>query len=138
MGFLKKYTIGLLINDDTNASNSNIYKNYNFISDEDYYLLFSFRKIFTIELYEKEGFIKVLATDNDAFISSQLVEQITKSLQSKIIEIRTNKVKERLEFSKEQYKLKQQEFDLLQKALAQFKIQTRVFLQQVSYQNYKT
>lgn len=120
-GFLKKYTIGLLINNETNVASSDVHKNYNFISDEDYYLLTSFRKVFAIELYEKEGFIKVLATDNDAFISSQLVQQITKSLQSKIIEIRTNKVKERLEFSKEQYKLKQHEFDSLQKALAQFK-----------------
>ena len=46
---------------------------------------------------------------------------ITKSLQSKIIEIRTNKIKERLVFSKKQYELKQVEFDVLQKKLAEFK-----------------
>ena len=42
-------------------------------------------------------------------------------MQSKIIEIRTNKIKARLEFSKEQYELKQAEFDILQMKLAEFK-----------------
>ena len=121
IGFIKKYTIGLFLNNEISEVNSDILKNYNFISDEDYYLLYSFRGKFTVELNEKEGFIIVLATDEDAFISSQLVELITKSLQSKIIDIRTNKVKERLEFSKEQYELKQGEFDILQKKLAEFK-----------------
>ena len=121
IGFIKKYTIGLFLNNEISEVNSDILKNYNFISDEDYYLLYSFREKFTVELNEKEGFIIVLATDEDAFISSQLVELITKSLQSKIIDIRTNKVKERLEFSKEQYELKQVEFDILQKKLAEFK-----------------
>ena len=55
LGFLKKYTIGLLINDDTNASNSNIYKNYNFISDEEYYLLFHFRKYLQLNYMKKKG-----------------------------------------------------------------------------------
>ena len=121
IGFIKKYTIGLFLNNEISEVNSDIFKNYNFISDEDYYLLYSFREKFTVELNEKEGFINVLAMDEDAFISSQLVELITKSLQSKIIDIRTNKVKERLEFSKEQYELKQGEFDILQKKLAEFK-----------------
>ena len=79
------------------------------------------REKFSVELNEKEGFINVLAVDEDAFISSQLVELITKSLQSKIIDIRTDKVKGRLEFSKKQYEIKQAEFDLSQKKLAEFK-----------------
>ena len=121
IGFIKKYTIGLFLNNEITEVNSDIFKNYNFISDEDYYLLYSFREKFIVELNEKEGFINVLAVDEDAFISSQLVEIITKSLQSKIIDIRTDKVKGRLEFSKEQYELKQGEFDILQKKLAEFK-----------------
>ena len=64
------------------------------------------------------------------FISSQLVEQITKILQSKIIKIRTNKIKERLEYSKEQYELKQIEFDVLQKKELNLKILIKVFPQQ--------
>lgn len=118
---IKKYTIDLFFENKTNEINTDILSNYNFIDIIDYNLISSFRQKFSIELNEKEGYIKVLASDKDAFISSQLVDKITKSLQSKIIKIRTNKVKERLEFSKEQYYLKQKEFDLLQKKLAEFK-----------------
>lgn len=120
IAFIKKYTIGLIFN-KTNIINKDLLKNYNFISDEDYILINFFRKKFTIELRENEGYIKVLTTDKNAFISAQLAEKITKSLQSKIIEIRTNKIKERLKFSKEQYKIKQLEFDILQNELAEFK-----------------
>lgn len=121
IGFIKKYTIGLFLNNETSEVNSNLLKNFNFISDEDFNLLNSFRNKFDIELNEEEGYIKVLATDENPFISSQIVQMVTKSLQSKIIQIRTNKIKERLEFSKEQYELKQVEFDFLQKKLAEFK-----------------
>ena len=121
IGFIKKYTIGLFLNPETTEVDKDIFKNYNFINSEDYSLIKLFRSKFRIELSEKQGFIKVLATDENPFISTQLVELITKSLQSKIIEIRTNKIKERLEFSKEQYELKQIEFDILQRKLAEFK-----------------
>ena len=119
--FLKKYTIGLFINSETNEINSDLFKDYTFISDEDFNLLNSFRKKFTIELNEEEGYITVFGSDNDPFVSSQLARLVTISLQSKIIDIRTNKIKERLEFSKEQYEIKQLEFDILQNKLAEFK-----------------
>ena len=121
IGFIKKNTIDLFLYKKGAELNSETLQNYNFISEVDYSLLSSFRKKFSIELSEKQGFIKVLASDENPFVSTQLVELITKSLQSKIIEIRTNKIKERLEFSKEQYELKQIEFDILQKKLAEFK-----------------
>ena len=119
--FFKKYTIGLFINNETEKSNSDIFKDFNFLSEEDFYIIKNFKRKFTIELNEKEGFLKVIASDKNAFISTQLVKIITKKLQSKIIELRTNKIKERLEYSKEQYQLKQGEFDFLQKKLAEFK-----------------
>ena len=121
IGFIKKYTIGLFLNNETEKSNSNIFKDFNFLSEEDFNLIESFKENFTIELNEKEGFIKVIANDKNAIISAQLVKIITKNLQSKIIELRTNKIKERLQYSKEQYELKQGEFDFLQKKLAEFK-----------------
>ncbi len=136
INFIKKYTIGLFSIKETEEINKNIYQNYNFISDTDYKLLHKLRKKFTIELNKKEGFVKVLATDKDPFISTQIVEQVTKNLQSKIIEIRTNKIKERLEFSKKQYELKQVEFNLLVNKLAEFKdsnksISTALFMSQL-------
>ena len=121
IGFIKKYTIGLFLNNEANEINNDLLKDYNFISDEDFNLLGSFREKFGIELIEKEGYVKVFAIDENPFISSQLVGLITKSLQSKIIDIRTKKIKERLEFSKEQYEIKQIEFDILQNELAEFK-----------------
>jgi uncharacterized protein involved in exopolysaccharide biosynthesis len=119
--FTKKYTIGLLLNNETKENNNDIFKGFNFLSEEDFSLVKNFKEKFTIELNEKEGFLKVIASDKNAFISTQLVKIITKNLQSKIIELRTNKIKERLEYSKEQYQLKQGEFDFLQKRLAEFK-----------------
>ena len=119
--FIKKYTIGLFLNKEITEINSDVLKNYNFISQEDYYFLYLLRGKFKVELNESEGFVNVIAIDEDAFISTQLVELITKSLQSKIIEIRTNKVKDRLKFSKTQYELKQAEFDISHKNLAEFK-----------------
>jgi len=121
IAFVKKYTIGLFLNNKTKENNSDILKDYNFLSEEDFGLVNSFKVKFTIEISEKEGYIKVIATDKNAFISTQLVEKVTKNLQSKIIELRTNKIKERLEYSKEQYEIKQVEFDFLQKTLAEFK-----------------
>ena len=119
--FIKKYTIGLFSNDKITDSNNDIFKNYNFLSQEEYDLIKSFKEKFAIELNEKDGYIKVSAYDKDAFISTQLVQKITQNLQSKIIKLRTNKIKERLEYSKKQYELKQFEFNLLQNKLAEFK-----------------
>ena len=120
IGFIKKYTIGLFTNNGTKENNE-AFKGFNFLSEEDFDIIESFKEKFIIVLNEKEGYIKVLASDESAFISTQLVQVITQNLQLKIIELRTNKIKERLEFSKEQYELKQGEFDLLQKKLAGFK-----------------
>ena len=121
IGFIKKYTIGLFLNNKTKENNSDVFKGFNFLSKEDFALVNSFKEKFTIEVNEEEGYIKVIATDKNAFVSTQLIKIITKNLQSKIIELRTNKIKERLEYSKEQYQLKQGEFDFLQKKLAEFK-----------------
>ena len=121
IGLIKKYTTGLFINNETKKNSDDVFKGFNFLSEEDFDLVRSFKENFTISLNEKEGYIMVVATDKSAFISTQLVEKITKNLQSKIIELRTNKIKERLAYSKEQYEIKQGEFDLLQKKLAEFK-----------------
>lgn len=136
IGFIKKYTIGLFSKKESEKIKSDVFKNYNFISDKDYKLSRTLRKKFEIALNENEGFVKVSAKDKDAFISTQLVQQITKILQSKIIKLRTNKIKERLRFSKEQYDIKQIEFDALHKKLAEFKdsnknISTATFLSEL-------
>ena len=57
-------------------------------------------------------------------------------MQSRIISLRTNKIKEQLDYSKEQYKQKKDEFETLQNSLAEFKdsnknISTAVFLSEL-------
>ncbi len=121
IGFIKKYTIGFLIGDkNDNILSNEILKEYGFISDEDYRIILAFKKKFLIQLNEKDGFIKVIATDKNPFISTQIVKLVTKNLQSRIISLRTNKIKEQLDYSLEQYEQKKIEFESLQIKLAKF------------------
>ncbi len=137
IGFIKKYTIGLFTFSKTKeAVNSQLLEGYNFISEEDYGLVKGFKGKFSIEINKKEAYIQVIANDKDAFISTQLVKLVTKNLQSRIISLRTNKIKEQLVYSKEQYKQKQDEFEILQNNVAAFKdsnknISTAVFLSEL-------
>ena len=119
--FIKKYTIGLFTKNDNELKSKETVNGYNFITQEEFDLVKSFKEKFSIVLNEKEGYIEVIASDKDAFISTQLVKIVTKNLQSRIIELRTNKIKERLEYSKNQYELKQIEFNILQNNVAEFK-----------------
>ena len=121
IGFIKKYTIGLFTKNDNELKSKETVNGYNFITQEEFGLVKSFKEKFSIVLNEKEGYIEVIASDKDAFISTQLVKIVTKNLQSRIIELRTNKIKERLEYSKNQYELKQIEFNILQNNVADFK-----------------
>jgi uncharacterized protein involved in exopolysaccharide biosynthesis len=119
--FIKKYSIGLFVKNDNELKSNETVNGYNFISQEEFNLANSFKQKFSIVLNDKEGYIKVIASDKDAFVSTQLVKIVTKNLQSRIIELRTNKIKERLEYSKNQYELKQVEFNILQNNVADFK-----------------
>ena len=136
IGFIKKYTIGLFLKNDNEVKNNEIIKGYNFISQEEFGLVNNFKQKFSIVLNDKDGYIEVIASDKDAFISTQLVKIVTKNLQSRIIELRTNKIKERLEYSKNQYELKQIEFNILQNNVADFKdsnknISTAIFMSEL-------
>lgn len=132
--FIQKYTIGLFSTDNLEITSLNpALDAYNFVSAEDYKMIKSLREKFSIELNDKQGYIKVIANDENAFISSQLVSLVTKNLQSRIIDLRTKKIKERLDYSKEQYDLKRTEFENLQNKVARFKdsnknISTAMFL----------
>ena len=121
IGFIKKYTIGLFVKNNNELKSNEIVNDYNFISQEEFNLVKIFKEKFSILLNDKDGYIEVIASDKDAFISTQLVKIVTKNLQSRIIELRTNKIKERLEYSKNQYEQKQIEFNILQNNVADFK-----------------
>ena len=136
INFIKRYTIDLFINDENQQSlDYNLQKNYNFISDEDYSLINI--NPFTKNIVNKnQGYIKVSAIDSDAFVSTQIVNLVTKNLQSSIISLRTNKIKEQLDYSEKQYFKKKKEFETLQNKLARFRdsnknISTAVFLSEL-------
>lgn len=123
INFIKKYSIDLLINDDRKNKNleNNFSEDYNFISNENYELIFILKEKFSIVTDKKQGYIKVISTDKDAFVSAQLVKLVTKSLQDRIISLRTSKIKEQLDYSREQYLDKKKEFEILQNNLAKFR-----------------
>ena len=68
-------------------------------------------------------------------MSTQLVKLVTKNLQSRIISLRTNKIKQQLDYSKKQYKQKQVEFETLQNSLAEFKDSNIVFALEILTSN---
>ena len=121
IGFIKKYTIGLFIKNDNELKNNEIIKGYNFISQEEFGFINEFKEKFSIVVNNKDGYIDVIATDKNAFISTQLVKIVTKNLQSRIISLRTSKVKEQLDYSEEQYENQQNLFEALQNKVADFK-----------------
>ena len=137
LGFIKKYTIGLFTTNNTNeVVSSQLFEDYNFISMEDYGFINVFKDKFSIELNDKDGYIKVIATDKDAFVSMQIVKMVTRNLQSRIISLRTNKVKEQLDYSKREYDEQKNLFETLQNNVAEFKdsnknISTAVFLSEL-------
>tara|TARA_X000000950_G_scaffold28172_1_gene30375 strand:- start:18132 stop:19265 length:1134 start_codon:yes stop_codon:yes gene_type:complete len=121
LDFFKKYTIGFILKSDSNVNNLESDEKYNFIDEDDYKIIKVFKKKFSIELNEKEGYIKVLANDKSPLISTQLVYLVTKTLQSKIISLRTNKIKEELEYSEVELSRQKEKFEALQNELASFK-----------------
>ena len=121
ISFIYENTIGLLLSEsDQPLSKLNLYADYKIISKEDYNILKKFRKMFSIELNEKEGYIKVIGKDKDPLVSTQIAKLVTENLQKSIISLRTNKIKEQLGYSGSQYNLKKIEFENLQNKLAEF------------------
>jgi hypothetical protein len=134
---IKNYILGnsnnVKLNNIKEINKLKIFEDYNFISAEDNLLIREFQSKFSVEINNKEGFIKVTAHDKDAFVSSQIVKLITQNLQSRIISLRTNKIKEQLDYTKRQYDIQKEIFEMSQNNLAEFKdsnknISTAVFM----------
>ena len=136
LSFVKKYTIGLFFSEKKQDIPEHISNKYTFISEDDFKLIEALRAKYNIEVIKKDGYIKVYAYDEDPFISTQLVMLVTKNLQSSIISLRTNKIKNQLDYSEEQYLKKKEEFEKIQKELAIFRdsnknISTALFASQL-------
>ena len=124
LGFIRENTIGIIsnmVNKKQDFTENEIISGYNIISNEDYSSIIKLKSLFQIELYRKDGYIKVIAHEKNAFTSAQLVKIITNNLQSEIIEIRTKKIKDELFYSKKEYEKQKEKFQSIQNKRAKFK-----------------
>lgn len=121
IGFIKRYTIDLIKSKESTKISDDIAREFNIVDEKEYYLTESLKSKFEIEANDQEGYIMVTATDKNALISAQILKIITKNLQSRIINLRTNKIREQLSYSEEQYFKKKNEFESLQVKLAKFR-----------------
>ena len=123
LGIIKKYTIGLpsLIlssfkNEEITSQNSLIYK----INEEDHKLFEKLKKLFSLEINDKEGFITISFTDKNINVPAQIAQTAQTLLQEKIIEFKVRSSKEMLDFSLKQYDEKKNSYEKLQDERAVF------------------
>ncbi len=116
-----------------NDKKSEFLEKYNFISQDEYSAMSLIKQKFSIELNERVGFIKVSGMDKNPLISTQIAELVTKNLQSMIISLRTNKIKDQVNYTKKEYLKQKEVFEKIQNDLAKFtdsnkNISTALFL----------
>jgi len=123
LGIIKKYTIGLpsLIlssfkNEEITSQNSLIYK----INEEDHKLFEKLKKLFSLAINDKEGFITISFTDKNINVPAQIAQTAQTLLQEKIIEFKVRSSKEMLDFSLKQYDEKKNSYEKLQDERAVF------------------
>ena len=124
----KKYTVGLpfLIIDLVKgkekimgfdlSESKNIYK---FTEDETEVSKILIENI-SIDINDKENFIKITSTSPEPLLSAQLTEKVTELLQKYITRIKIAKAQENLVFLKERIKEKEINFKKIQQKLAKF------------------
>jgi len=74
----------------------------------------------SIDINDKENFIKITSTSSEPLLSAQLTEKVTELLQKYITKIKIAKAQENLVFLKERMKEKEINFKKVQQKLAKF------------------
>ena len=75
----------------------------------------------SIRINKKEGFIVLTYSDQDKYVSAQILNEIQQLLQSKIIEFKIQSSKETLAFTQKQYEAKKNELEIIQDEIGIFK-----------------
>lgn len=121
---LRKSTFNKIFNfsnffnsDDDSKSKYNLKK----ISSEDYNLMKIVDNNKSIRINKKEGFIVLTYSDQDKYVSAQILNEIQQLLQSKIIEFKIQSSKETLAFTQKQYEAKKNELEIIQDEIGIFK-----------------
>ena len=125
---IKKYTIGLPSLLLSKFKKKNKVSNNNtdlivIIAKEDNILFKLIDNSLKINLFAKEGYINLNYTDNNPYISAQVLYNAQDILQSKIISYKSQAANELLTYSVDQYNLKKQENIALQDRIGLFKDQ---------------
>ena len=122
---VKKYTVGLprMILRNFRPKSEGIgvrIDSLEYITKEELMLINTLRNDLTFGVDEFDGAITISATMPENIAAAQIAESAKNLLQKKIIEYRIAKAQERFKFIDEQYKIKKQEFNDAQSALARY------------------
>ncbi len=125
---LKKYTIGLpglllgaIRGNGLEERNDVSYgEGIVFVSGEEEKLYKLLEDIVSLEVNDKDGYVKLSATMPEAVAAAQLTERAAQILQKRIIDFKSRKAKEQLKFIEERFIEKEKEFRKAEYTLARF------------------
>lgn len=129
LGTIKKYTLGLpgvlislIKSDEVELDNSKINQEGKIItiSNEEHELIKILKSQLNLEVNAKEGFVAVSFAFSEAKASAQLTLKAQELLQEYALLFKTQKAVEQLNYIKERYKEKKDEFNIAKIALARF------------------
>ena len=122
-GTIKKYTIGLpslILSSSKNKEVQLVESEIFSLSGEDERLFNTIKRVLSLSINDKEGFITISFTDNDKNIAAQITQIAQNLLQEKIIEFKNKASKEMLDFAVKQYEDKKEIHQKLQDERAIF------------------
>ena len=124
LGTLKKYTIGLpgtilsAIRGEAQASEKSSEYSSLVVSSEEVALFKAIEAQISLSVNDKEGFVDLSVTTDDAIIAAVLTQEIKALLQEQIISYKIQHAKEYLNFTQKQFLEKQAEYLTLQDEVA--------------------
>lgn len=132
LGYLKKYTIGLIseLRSLLSSTDKQIIRPNNFgknsiisVTKEDNILIKKLIDQINLNVNKKEGFVSISVTMPEALASSQLTIRAQELLQETILKLKTQKSLEQLKFTEARFFEKKKEFNEKKIELASFKDQ---------------
>ena len=129
--------ISIVVNKEEIEINNKKIQDYIILSQEDYELQKILDKTISLEVNEKDGFIKLSVTDESPHIAAQIAKKSEEILQESIINYKIKNIKSVYDFTVEQLEASKKSFYNLQDNLASFKdrnqnIKTDIFLNQLN------
>lgn len=140
LSLVKKYTIGLpgvILGAFLNKNTETITEKSNnqmIVTIEENNLFRALENQISLSVNEKEGFVELSVTTDDATVAAVLTSKVKEILQQQIIDYKIQHGKEYLNFTQKQYNEKQKEYFALQDEVARAKDQNKNIISE-RYQN---